>query len=428
MSTHSFVEDVTCMGCGCLCDDITVIVGSGRIREARNACALGAAWFGDGIVPTRTVLDGVDASPEVAITAAAERLARAQRVLVYLAPNLSCEAQRAGAAIADFLHGILDTATTATARTPVLVSQERGQASATLGEIRNRADVVVFWSVDIDHRYPRFASRYAPQPNGLHVSGGRSVRRVISVDVGQATGPGDADHRITIDAADEVATLAVLRALASASEEERAHLGNREGTAWMNARKLAPLLLDARYGALVYDAEPDERASRSPSRFDALAALAQALNGATRYAAIALRAGGNRSGADAVLTAQTGYPMAVDFARGTPRYRPHDGSAVASLEHGAIDVVLVLGDATVLPPHVVHAMGSVSCVVIGPRASETSFGAAAVRIDTTVPGIHSSGIALRTDDVPLPLRPSLQGPQSAEVVLGRLARALRGPA
>jgi len=70
----------------------------------------------------------------------------------------------------------------------------------------------------------------------------------------------------------------------------------------------------------------------------------------------------------------------------------------------------------------------VSCVVIGPRASETSFGAAAIRIDTTVPGIHSSGIALRTDDVPLPLRPSLQGPQSAEVVVGRLARAFRGPA
>ena len=427
MSTHSLVEDVTCMGCGCLCDDITVIAGSGRIREARNACALGAAWFGDGIVPARTVLDGIDASPEAAITAAAERLTGAQRVLVYLAPNVSCEAQRAGAAIADFLHGILDTATTATARTPVLVSQERGQASATLGEIRNRADVVVFWSVDIDHRYPRFASRYAPQPNGLHVPGGRSARRVISVDVGRATGPAEADHRITIDAADEVATLTALRAFASTRQEDRKLLAEREGVAWVNARELAPLLLDARYGALVYDAEPDDRASRSPSRFDALAALAQALNDATRYAAIALRAGGNRSGADAILTAQTGYPMAVDFARGAPCYRPHDGSAVSSLERGTIDVVLVVGDATALSPRVVEMMAGVSCVVIGPRASEATFGAAAIRIDTTIPGIHSPGIALRTDDVPLPLRPSLHGPLSAEVVLGRLARALRGP-
>lgn len=414
------------MGCGCLCDDITVIVGSGRIREARNACALGAAWFGDGVVPARTVVDGVDAAPDAALSAATERLARAHRALVYLAPNLSCEAQRAGAAIADLLRGILDSVTTATAGSAVLVSQERGHASATLGEIRNRADVVAFWSADIDRRYPRFASRYAPEPPGLHVPGGRSARRVISIDVGEATGPADADHRITIDPADEVTTLSALCAFATAREEEREHLGERDAAAWVTARQLAPLLLAARYGTLVYDAEPDDRAPRSPGRFDALAALAQALNGATRYAAIALRAGGNRSGADAVLTAQTGYPMAVDFARGTPRYRPHGGSALASLERQAVDVALVLGDASSLPPHALAAMDTVSCVVIGPRASETSFGTPAIRIDTTVPGIHAPGIALRTDDVPLPLRPSLQGPPSAELLLAQLVRALRG--
>ena len=83
------------------------------------------------------------------------------------------------------------------------------------------------------------------------------------------------------------------------------------------------MLLSGRYVALVYDAEPDERPARSPQRFDALGALGRALNERTRCAAIALRAGGNRSGADSVLTSHTGYPMAVDFARGYPRYGPH---------------------------------------------------------------------------------------------------------
>jgi formylmethanofuran dehydrogenase subunit B len=62
-------------------------------------------------------------------------------------------------------------------------------------------------------------------------------------------------------------------------------------------------------------------------RLSALIALVQALNGPTRAALSLLRAGGNRSGVDAVLTSQTGYPAAVDFSRGAPRYRPYDGRA-----------------------------------------------------------------------------------------------------
>jgi len=46
--TDRTVANVTCLGCGCACDDITVVVKQGRIAETRNACALGAAWFGDG--------------------------------------------------------------------------------------------------------------------------------------------------------------------------------------------------------------------------------------------------------------------------------------------------------------------------------------------------------------------------------------------
>ena len=50
-----------------------------------------------------------------------------------------------------------------------------------------------------------------------------------------------------------------------------------------------------------------------------LCRLSHALNDRTRGAVIALRAGGNRTGAESVMTSQTGYPMAVDFAGGAPR-------------------------------------------------------------------------------------------------------------
>jgi len=420
MSAPASIAHVTCLGCGCACDDIDVVVRDDRIVAAHNACALGAQWFGNGQVPSRSGVDGRDAGVDEALASAARLLSSASRPLVYLAPGNSCETQGTAAAIADLLRARLDSVTSSTAAPFVLSAQERGFASATLGEIRNRADVVVFWAVDLDARYPRFASRYAPEPAGTHVPDGRESRTVIAIDVGKATSITRADRRVAIDPSDELAVLTALQAIARSTEAGSKARPALTGKAWDTARDLAPTLLAARYLAVIYDAEPDERDARSTQRFDALAGVAQALNDSTRCAGIAIRAGGNRSGADAVLTSQTGYPMAVDFGRGSPRYSPYDAP-------GQADVALVLGDASLLPPDVLAAMSSsrVRTIVIGPRASESPLGTGAVVIDTGVDGIHTSGTALRTDDVPLPLRAVLAGPPSATRKVRELASLLR---
>src|SRR5207247_1420926 len=233
------VANVTCLGCGCACDDITIVVTPDRIAEARNACALGIAWFGDGTVPAETRVNGRTASLERALTEAARLLTGATRPLVFLAGDVSCETLREGVAIADRLRAAIDSLA-ATAGTAVLAAQRRGRAGATLGEIRQRADLVVFWAVDPSARYPRSGARYV---------------------------------------------------------------------------------------AIVTDGEPGTT-SADPARAEALVTLSQALNGPTRCALSTLRGGGNRSGADAVLTWQTGFPFAVDFARGYPSYQPQAGAAV----------------------------------------------------------------------------------------------------
>jgi len=213
--------------------------------------------------------------------------------------------------------------------------------------------------------------------------------------------------------------------------------------------RLAHRLAQARYVGLVYDAE--HRASGD--RVDGLLGLAQALNGPTRCALIALRGGGNRSGADAVLTWQTGFPTAVDFARGTPRYAVYradrapdepdaeragdaatpaadadgkgaGGDAARSLAaQGGFDAVLVVGDPAAVPTEVARALVRVPCVAIGPHASDF-VPAPEIAVDTGMPGIHEPGVALRMDDVPLPLRPALGGVPSAAAVLLALARGV----
>jgi formylmethanofuran dehydrogenase subunit B len=422
------IDAVSCLGCGCVCDDIAVTIDGRRITEARHTCDLGAAWFGDGTAPARVRVAGRDASLDEALDAAAALVGRAARPLVYLAPDLSCEAQREGVAIADLLRATLDSVTSATVMRSILAAQERGRAGATLGEVRNRADVIVFWGVDPSQRYPRFQARYAPEPVGLQVPDGRRSRTVIAVDVGDARGPADADRRTRLPPEQEVATLTALAALVSADLPAgqgaalRDHPGARVAEAvWQRAADLAPALAAARYAVIVADVEPEAGvALRDAGRASALLALSHALNARTRGALCLLRAGGNRSGADAVATWQTGFPAAIDFARGYPRYRPHEGTAGARLDRGEVDGVLVVGAAARLPGDLLTRMAALPCAAIGPAASESALRDAAVAIDTAVAGIHEEGTALRMDDVPLPLRALVPGPPAAAAILGAL--------
>jgi formylmethanofuran dehydrogenase subunit B len=409
------VENAVCLGCGCACDDIAVVVEGGRIVEARNACPLGLRWFGDGSLPG-AVLGGRSAAIEEVVGEIADILRSARAPLVYLAPDLTSEAQRASVAIADQLHAFVDGVTSASAFEGILAAQRRGRAGATLGEIRNRADVLVFWAVDPSLSYPRFQSRYAPNPAGVHVPNGRADRTVIAVDVGSQRGPDDADVRIQMTAEEEALFFASLRGSLA---------GRAFGGASILARvnDLAARLNRAKYAVIVTDGESPPRALGVPAmRADSLIALTQALNATTRGSLCTLRAGGNRNGADTVLTWQTGFPMAVDFSRGAPRYTPEDAT-LARLARGAFDAVLLIGATMSLPDAVVSALRGTRTIAIGPRASQSAIDAS-IRIDTGVASIHESGIAFRTDDIPLSLHAVLPTPRDTASLLKALGSAI----
>lgn len=409
-------EHATCLGCGCACDDITVVVNAGTIAETINACPLGRTWFGDGKVPAEVRSDGHAVPLKRAIADAATLLGAARRPLIYLAPEITSEAQRATVAIADRLGAALDSPTSELAN-GILAAQRRGRAGATLGEIRQRADLIVFWGVDPSVRYPRFNSRYAVDPIGLQAPDGRNSRTLVAVDVGPSRGPEGADQRIAVAPGEELDALGAMRA---------AVLGRATGIPpWGPVETLALRMAQARYTAIVHDAEPGEL-TPDADRAEALIALAQALNEPSRCALSSLRAGGNRSGADLVLTWQTGFPMAVDFAPGYPSYRPRDGAA-EWLRRREIDAALVVGSAAGLPAAVAQGLAALPTAVIGPRASAAPF-KPAIAVDTGTAGIHESGTAFRMDDVPLPLRAALHrsAPLSTLTVVRALAERLGG--
>jgi formylmethanofuran dehydrogenase subunit B len=410
MSDDRVLQSVTCLGCGCGCDDLTVRVRAGRIAELSPPCPLAKRWFGDGTVPREIRVEGRPATIEKAMEAAAAVLNGAGRPLVLLAPDLTTEAQRAAIAVGDALRAEVDGATSDSAAAGILAAQRRGRAAATLGEIRNRADVVLFWAVDPSERYPRYLERYAAAASATHVR----ERTLLSVSVGADRGPEKAEIKAEFTPGEEVDALAVMKATVR---------GQRLGELPARLRPAATIaerLMQGRYVAVVHDAESG-REGRDAQRTESLVALAQALNGPTRAALSSLRAGGNRSGAEAALTWQTGYPMRVSFREGHPRAQS-GRSGLDRLRSGDADAVLVAGSAAALEDPAL-GLDRVPGVVIGPRAS--SVPGARVAIDTGIAGIHEPGTGYRMDDVPLPLSPVLESPRPAAETLGLLLGALR---
>lgn len=106
--------------------------------------------------------------------------------------------------------------------------------------------------------------------------------------------------------------------------------------------RLARRLLHCRYGVVFYDADPPPE-RRDPMLPSALAALAVEANHTARVRLIGVRKPDNAVGAETVLTWQTGFPFAVDFSRGYPRYGPGEFTAERLLAGGEADAALLVG-------------------------------------------------------------------------------------
>ncbi len=242
-------------------------------------------------------------------------------------------------------------------------------------------------------------------------------RATLAVDLGQARGPASADERLTVDPAWEVELLWALRAAVQGRRLEPPPGAEIPDWPSERIRGLAARLASSRYGVLFYEAEPPA-ARREPLRALALGALARDANPSARLRVLGVRPPGNAAGAEAVLTWQTGYPSAVDFARGYPRFGPGEYDAASVLRRGETDAVLLLGPAGELK----ELLGNVPVVVIGAAESDV---AARVTLPTRPPE-HTPGSWYRMDGLALRRRlpeSGTEGPTD-EAALRRLIEAM----
>ena len=407
-----FFEDVVCPVCGCLCDDIEVTFDEGKLIKIRNSCAIGIAKFKN-YEKTRLSSPMIKKNGELAparledaVKKTAEILVNAKYPLLYGWSSTSCEALKVGIEIAEELGGVIDNTTTTCHGPTILGVQDVGESTCTLGEVKHRADLIVYWGSNPVHAHPRHLTRYTLTTKGKFRQG-RKDRTLIVIDVRKTNTARQADYFIQVEPNKDYELLTALRMAIRFEEIEQETVA---GVPKEKIEELADLLMSCQFGIIFFGLGLT-MSSGKERNIEAALSLVRDLNKRTKFNIMPMRGHFNVSGANKVTTWQTGFPYAVDFTRGFPRYNPGVTTAIDILNRGECDAALIVASDPVAhaPQSVVKNLLKIPVITIDPRISLTSL-IADVAVPTALVGIEAEGIAYRMDGVPKILKKIVDPP------------------
>lgn len=396
------VDNIACTVCGCVCDDLKLVVDGNRVTQAQGACKLAEPWFLDlgNCQPPAAQIDGRKVDYQEAISRAAELLDAAHAPLVYGLSRSSTDGQRAAIALAEKLGATIDTTASLCHAPSISALQEVGEVTCTLGEIKNRSDLVIYWGVNPTSTHPRHMERYSLFPRGRLVPGGRTDRTLVVVDVKPTATSEIADLYIPVEPGRDFEMLMILQNLIHGVPVGGEHC---HGMPMELLGELARKMKSCRYGAVFFGLGLS-LTSGGQHNVEALLTMVRELNQYTRFCARPMRILGDVTGADKVLAWQTGYPFSVNFSRGYPRYNPGEFSAQEMLERGDVDACLFVGSegAGRFSRKAWEYLQEIPVITLDYPNVQTPL-SAAVRFTSAVYGIHRPGTAYRMDGVPIPL-------------------------
>ena len=397
------IQDVVCTVCGCCCDDLEVEVQDDRIVKAKNACALSLSKLlsldQERILSPMVRQGGrlKKASLDQAVRRTASLLTRAELPVLWGWSLTSCEAIEKGVELAELVGGVIDNNTSVCHGPGIIGFQDVGASSCSLGEVKNRADLVVYWAANPVHAHPRHLARYSAQAKGRFRKG-RSDRKLVVVDIRRTDTAKLADAFIQITPNRDYELLTALRAAANGEELEQDEVA---GVPAGVIEDLAETMLGARFGIIFYGV--GLTMSRGKSRnLDAALSLVLDLNKRTKFLIMPMRGHFNVTGANEVIAWQTGYPFGVDFSRGFPRYNPGETTFVDMLNRKECDAALVVGSDPLahLPAQAADYLRTIPVATIDPHKTLTTE-ASTVVIPSALVGVETSGTVYRMDVVPL---------------------------
>lgn len=410
-------EDVVCPFCGTLCDDLKVIIEDNEVIEVDNACAIGTAKFFSSNVSehryTKPMMRINGKLEEVtwdkALNKAAELLANAKRPLAYGWSSTECDAQRKAVELMEICGGILDNTASVCHGPSLLAIQDVGCPTSTLGEYKNRADLVLFWGSNPVHAHPRHMSRYSDFIRGYFRVDGHLDRTIIVVDPRTTHTAQVADMHIRLNPGEDYELFNAIRAILRGAELDVKKVA---GVPVKQIKELVEILKSCKFGVLFFGLGLTMSKGKHRN-VDAGISLIRELNDYTKFLLTPMRGHYNVSGANIVFSWTTGYPYSIDFSKDYPRYNPGEFSAVDVLKNNDFDVSLIVASdpASNFPKDAVINMLKKPLISIEPHKTPTSEMADIV-FPPAIAGIECEGGAYRMDKVPLRLRKVKEAPES----------------
>jgi formylmethanofuran dehydrogenase subunit B len=400
---------LVCTGCGCLCDDVQVEIEDGRLGRMENACARGAAYLQASFNPQRRArgsIRGESCSAGEAIDEAARLLSKAKRRLIFGLDGSTQEAQALAIDLARKLGAVIDDASSFSYGPLIEPIIENQVPSCSLSEVKDKADLLLYWGANPAATHPRHLSRHTYYAyTDFNPAGWYPKVTLASIDVRQTelTAMSKPAFRIKPGGDGEL--------IAGVLGESPAVPGP--------AGQLSDLMKRSRFCALFCGLGLMQALDGDMAAFTR---MVQVVSQSVKVAVIPMIAETNMMGFCRMLHERTSYVNSVSFAGGVSGGR--EFSFAEQVRQQAADCILVVGSDpfAALPQPLLRRMQGVNVSIIClDHFSTLTADAADVVIPTGVPGVESSGTVVRLDGERVALaEPIKDGPLTQEAALGRL--------
>ncbi len=425
------VRNCSCSYCGNNCDDITYLLKDNKIVGVRHACRIGASKIINDqdqrlLFPMIRNEDNIleETTWDIALDKVAELLTNSIRPVLYGWGETSVEAIKKGCKIAQLTGSVIDNQSTICHGTTIQAFQKVGHPVTTLGEVKNRSDVIIYMGTNPMDDHPRHLSRYTAFPEGFFRPNGRKDRTIITIDPKNTNTAKISDQWIQFEMNEDYTFLNALRMVINNQEIDETSIA---GVDIKTIHKLAETMKNAENGVLFFGLGVSQTITKQRN-VDILIQIIEDLNRYSKWSMLPMRGFFNVNGFNITMTSLTGYPYAVDFARGYPRYMIGETTTIDLLNRREVDFFLaVAADPGVqFPGYSLRQLVDIPVVQI-----DTHWGPYTELSDIVLPstrvGVETAGTGYRMDSIPIYMKKVIDKPEnchSDEWILNQLCKRI----
>src|SRR5213075_2393111 len=132
-----------------------------------------------------------------------------------------------------------------------IAAQLGGKITCTLGEVKNRADFIMYWGGNPAECHPRHFTKYTLTPKGKFVPNGRKGRTMVLVDIRETPSERAADLFLQIRPGKDFEALTALRAIVKGQPVNN-DLVAETGLTVEQLQDLADRMKRARFGVIFF--------------------------------------------------------------------------------------------------------------------------------------------------------------------------------